>query len=363
MKKFLFPLLALLAMPVVLTACSDDDDKTPTVNITTGQIPSKNVFVTIDGTYVGTADGVTEITGTVDPAATEQHLQLKCPSMFVLANTGNNIPPLVKNVPTFDITVKTLNGKTTLTGEANGGTITVTGDVTVNYAGENDWRLFFEHKYPTSSPCKLTGKTFEIEFTSSDIYPQPQYRGNPLEVDVEEMTKTLFAKIPEAFVKNSGFTAARISFVDNDHYEVSFKDAESDEWVKDESEHRYMTMSNSLYLFDEPEFKEKQAEYFNLKSAGLNYSCSPMCFAQQKLAYDLFSKKEWCVTMVNYQYKDGWDVAYFFPVSTSECVFLENWTEISDSSNPLDGNFGFITRLEKAGSLEVGATAKLHPVE
>ena len=48
MKKFLFPLLALLAMPVVLTACSDDDDKTPTVNITTGQIPSKNVFVTID---------------------------------------------------------------------------------------------------------------------------------------------------------------------------------------------------------------------------------------------------------------------------------------------------------------------------
>lgn len=365
MKKYIFPLLALLAMPLVFTACSDDDDdKTPAVTITTGEIPSKNVFVTIDGKYIGTADGVTEITGTVDPSATEQHLQLKCPSMFLVEPTGNNTPPLEKTVPVFDITVRTQNGQTTLSGESSVGSITVAGDVTVNHAGENDWRLLFEHKNPTSLPCELTGKTFEIEFTSRDIYPQPSYIGSDIPTqDYVEMTNTLFAKIPEAFVKNSGFTAARISFVDNESYEVSFRDGKSGEWVKDESEHRYMTSSNRLYLFDEPEYKEKQAEYFNLKSAGLNYSCSPMCFAQQKLAYDVFSIKEWCVTLLTYRYQNGWDEAYFFPANTNDFFFLENWSQISDTSNPLDGEFSLITRLEKNGTLLIGATAKLRVVE
>jgi len=59
MKKYIFPLLALLAMPLVFTACSDDDDNAPHLPqpIETGEIPAKNVFIFVDGKYIAHGSG------------------------------------------------------------------------------------------------------------------------------------------------------------------------------------------------------------------------------------------------------------------------------------------------------------------
>ena len=368
MKKFLFPLLALLAMPVVLTACSDDDDKTPTVNITTGQIPSKNVFVTIDGTYVGTADGVTEITGNVNSSATEQHLQLKCPSMFIVYS-GTDVP-LEKSVPTFDVTVTTANGKTTLSGNYTGQLyeIDVTGEVTVNYAGENDWKLNFEQKKTffgsVDNPYK--GRTFEFDFSKDDIFALDPVGGNiwsdelDREFNGKDMINAFFDKFSEAIVTNSGVTAVRLVF-GGDTYELWFKDEESGEYVKEESEHRYLANGSAIYFLDEPEFKKKQAEFFNLKPMGLNYTNTAMNFAQQKLAYEPGSTKEWCVTGIlyatRYNGKEGMQLLGSFG------TFFSNWENTTDKETTADKEFGLLQKWEKEGEIVVNPIVLFEEVE
>lgn len=363
MKKHLSILIAALAVFPLLTACSDDDDKAPAITIATGEIPAKNVFVTIDGTYIGTpGDGVTELTGTLDPSATEQHLQLSCPSMFIIDINPGYITPFEKIVPVFDITVKNSDGKTTLSGEYKdkGYEISLSGDITRNHKGENDWRLFYvikENGKGTLSP--FSGKTFEIEFTSDDIYTQPTYTGPVLDINPVELTKSIFPRIPEAYTKNSGYSGARISFREDGRYDLWFKDSESGEYIKDESEHRYMCAA-TLFFIDEPAFIEKQSEMFNLSSAGLNYSCSDMCFAAQKIAYDVLSSKEWCIT--EYDHNGIYDTTYLFPTSPD---FFNYWTQISDSSSQLDGEFNFLKELEKSTDrhLRVYPTVKFHLIE
>ncbi len=352
MKKYFLPLLALLAMPVVLTACSDDDDKTPTVNITTGQIPSKNVFVTIDGTYVGTADGVTELTGSVDPTATEHHLQLKCPSMFIVT-PGTDGTPLAKSVPTFDVTVTTRNGQTTLSGNYSGQgyEITLTGGVTVNYASENDWKLNFEQTQTYFTNTFYKGKTFEFEFSKDYIFASNIHVGHSEQdyaTEVEKSVNDFFDKLTPAFLSNSGITAARLVF-NAETYELWFKDEESGEYVKDESEHRYLSDGQIIYFLDEPEFKKKQAEFFDLKPMGLDYTNTPMNFAQQTLVYQPGSAKEWSVTELRYYNRYEDKNAMF--LAGSEGTFLSNWGNITDTETDADKKFRLFQEWEKDGKL------------
>ena len=357
MKKYFLPLLALIAMPVVLTACSDDDDKTPTVSITTGQIPSKNVFVTIDGSYLGTADGVTEITGNVDPSATEQHLQLKCPSMFIVT-PGTDGTPLAKSVPTFDVTVTTRDGQTTLSGNYSGEgyEIDLTGDVTVNYAGENDWKLNFEQKQSLFKKDNFyTGKTFEFSFSKEDIFAHNPSGGNiwsdelNKEFNTTEMVNSFFDKFSQAIVTNSGITAVRLVFGE-DTYELWFKDEKSGEYVKDESEHRYLSEGGVVYLLDEPEFKKKQSEFFNLKPMGLNYTNTLRNFAQQMLAYQPGNNKEWCMTGVGYVTGLNDKLAMSL---LGEDNFFSNWENTTDKETTADKEFGLLQKWEKEGLIAV----------
>ena len=356
MNKFLLPLLTLMAMPVVLTACSDDDDKTPTVNITTGQIPSKNVFVTIDGKYIGSADGVTEITGNIDPASTEQHLQLKCPSMFIL--TGGTDVPWVKLVPTFNVTVTTLNGQTTLNGSYadSGYEIDVTGEVTVNYAGENDWKLYFEQKQSIFNENIFRGKTFEFDFTKDYIFALDPEKTNAWidergeEYYGKEIINGFFDKLSPAFVSNSGIAAARLIFSD-ETYELWFKDEKTGEYVKDESEHRYLATGTKVCLIDEPAFKKKQAEFFNLKPMGLNYTNTPMNFAQQTLAYEPGSAKEWCLTtLIGYTTTGRGKLVMV--LQGSENNFFSNWEKLTDTETAADVEFSQLQKLEKEETLK-----------
>lgn len=356
MKKFLLPLVALMAMSIVFTACNDDDDKTSTVNITTGQIPSKNVFVTIDGKYTGPANGVTEITGNVDPSANEQHLQLKCPSMFILI--GGTDAPWVKSVPTFNITVSTINGQTTLHGSYAdyGYEIDVTGEVTVNYAGENDWKLYFEQKQSIFKENIFRGKTFEFDFSEDYIFALDPEKTNAW-IDVwgeeyygKEIISGFFDKLSPAFVSNSGITATRLIFSDTT-YELWFKEEESGKYVKDESEHRYLATGTTVCFIDEPGFKKKQAGFFNLKPIGLNYTNTAMNFAQQTLAYEPGSAKEWCMTtLIGYTTTGRGKLVMV--LQDSENNFFSNWENVTDTETAADVEFSQLQKLEKEETLK-----------
>lgn len=350
MKKYLLPLIALMAMPIVFTACSDDDDKTQSVKITTGEIPSKNVFVTIDGSYVGRPDGATELTlaaGAADPSGTEQHLQLKCPSMFILT-PGTDDTPLTKSVPTFDVTATTANGKTTLSGNYSGSgyEIALTGEVSVNHAGENDWKLNFEQKQTYfTKDTPYNGKTLEFDFSNDyilalDIWGEKTWSDElNAELNGGELMKTFFNRLPETIATNSGYSAARIVFGEG-VYELWFKDAKTGEYVKDESEHRYLYNGDVFYFMDEPEFKKKQAEYFNLKPMGLNYTNTDMNFAQQKLAYEHGSSKEWCITTLRkytpYNDKVRMALEGYLGAHSS---FLDAWSNTTDKETSADKEF------------------------
>lgn len=360
MKKYLLPLIALMAMPLVFTSCSDDDDKAPAVTIKTGEIPSKNVFVTIDGKFIGPAAGATEITGNVNPSATEQHLQLKCPSMFII-NTGSLTTdgPLVKSVPVFDVTVTTLNGKTTLNGNFSGEgyEIDVTGEVTVNYAGENDWKLNFEQKKTFFTKDNYyNGKTIQIEFSKDWIFCR-----DPLGTTEQiEKIVSFFDNLSPAFVTNSGMTAARLVFK-GDTYELWFKDGKTGEYVKDESEHRYLADGLSIYFLDEPGFKKKQAEFFSLKPMGLNYTNTPMNFAEQTMAYELGSAKEWCVTALYYSTK--YDDRVAMSLGYAEHNFFTNWENKTDKETAADKEFALLQKWEKDGEINVNPVVLFEEVE
>ena len=367
MKKYLSILIGVLAAFPLLTACSDDDGKIPAITITTGEIPAKNVFVTIDGTYIGTpGDGVTELTGTLDPSATEQHLQLSCPSMYNVIPSYNDEYPFDKIIPVFDITISMNGGKYIISGKYSGKgyDIALTGDLSTNYNGETDWHLYFERI--GSGGFKLEpfcGNTFDIEFTSEDIYCKPEFENfyNPdLPYNPVEMTDAIFPKIPEAYAKNSGCSGARISFREDGHYDLWFRDKESGELIKDDSEHRYLTAIRRLYLIDEPQFIEKQSEMFDLSSVGLSYDCSKMCFAKQKIAYDVFSSKEWCITECKSDIV--FETTFILPAND---YFLQCWELSSDFSSPLDREFAILQGLEMQSNVRfvVNPTAILHLVE
>lgn len=169
MKKYLLMLATLLAAMTAFTSCSDDDNNAPAspVAITDGEIPAKNFFLFVDGKYVATSlDTKTTISGTssrgIENGGT---LQLKSTAIYALAMDANG--EFDKISPVIDLTVNKENGNYVLSGEttANGYTYTVTGEVTGNHAGENDYIIKVNRTKLSRTRQRTGRKNTEAETT------------------------------------------------------------------------------------------------------------------------------------------------------------------------------------------------------
>lgn len=284
MKKFNYLLtVMLMAASPIFVGCSDDNDAPQLPTIQQGEIPAKNLFVTIDGTFIYNREGTAQISGTVDPNATEQHLQLTYPPMFILyPKNAPNDESLFEEIPVFDVTVKQESGKSLVAGryEGNGYVINLSGELSVNYRGETDWNIEFTEEKScmyNKTDNEFVGLTVEVKLDNECVYPQSLNRGND---DFEIRFKKLFYRILDAYKINSGYEAVRLSFVDECNYELWFKKAGEDEFVKDNLKHKYFIgSSRRLYLLDEIPYVKEQSKFLDLNCVGINFACGEQFFA------------------------------------------------------------------------------------
>ncbi len=361
MKKlnYLFVALLTLLAPAVAGCSEDDNVKVP--EIETGEIQAKNLYVTIDGTFIFNREGSATLSGTTDPTASEQHLQLSCEPMFI---TYYSVDKMVKEVPTFDIVIKTENGKKTVSGRYDGGTsvIDLMGELSVNYNGETDWRLVFTQEKTAISASNngnyLSGKTFEFELTDDNVYCQP-ITYNPLSYN-DPTIKEIFRNILIAYKQNSGYTAVRISFTDDYNYEISFKD-ESGAYVKDGMKHKYICMINSIAFLDERAFNKEQSEFLDLRTVGIGYICGENLISNQTLVLEPNSTTEYCVTCFNSKgpYSDGTLYLIFEP---SDKYFLRNWRIVNGLGTAIEHSFYSYSLMENSKEMEVCPTIKANVV-
>jgi len=342
----LFALLT--AITPLLTACSDDD--APTMpEIKTGEIPAENLYVTIDGTFIYGREGKAELSGTIDPTVAEQHLQLVCEPMFITYRSRNGIQT---ESPVFDVVIKQENGATTIAGryEGNGHVINLTGEVSVNYKGESDWRLDFvqEETYigTMNKGNSMSGKTFEFDLTDECVYAQPLYYGiKPEDVNSRfNNMKRMFSKMLEAFRTTSGFDRIKIVFVDDYNYELWFRNAQG-EYVKDEFEHKYIFHYDYLCLIDEAAANKKLAGLTDLSSIGIGYRCGDGLFSDSKKKIDPNSSKEYCLTYIRTQgpFKDGTLYMFF---NDEDHPYFSLWNPLGSGYGPNDDDLKLVQMYE-----------------
>lgn len=380
MKKFLFPLLALLAMPVVLTACSDDDDNNTksVAPIESGAIPGKNVFVFIDDKYTAhPADMTASVEGSFNPATqTSASLTLRTSSIFyILMGDGG----LISVSPTIPINITKKDGEVTFSGSVSEGshTFDVTGEVKANYAGENDWIIRVKDNY-TPNRTPLVGKSLEIAFEAREMYPYGYDFSHP---ELISLAHAFFNRLPEAIVENSGYSAARIKFVDETTYELEFKDAESGEYVKDETTHRYMTSYAStnvaddpiapgtvISFIDEPSFKAALAANFNLKPIDILAENKENNFAQQTMACYMANPTPMCVTTMTvgraHDTADGLALLWMAKGRDfRENGFMSQWSAPESVTNQAERDFTALQDAEKEGIFAFSAWAKIKVTE
>ena len=163
MKKYFFPLLAMMAMPLVFTACSDDDDNAPRLPqmIETGEIPAKNIFIFVDGKYIAHGSGLkTQIEGTFNPETmTQNTVKFSCASLFC---TTLGVNEIITYTPSFDLNLRKENDDVLMAGEYSDThyKYNVTGEIKLNGEGENEWFVGVARAHlflPTHrSPARLT---------------------------------------------------------------------------------------------------------------------------------------------------------------------------------------------------------------
>lgn len=380
MKKYILPLLALLAMPVVLTACSDDDDNNTksVAPIESGAIPAKNVFVFIDDKYTAhPAEMTASVEGSFNPATqTSASLTLRTSAIFyVLGGEGG----LSSNSPAIPINITKKDGEVTFSGSVSEGghTLDVTGEVKANYAGENDWIIRVKDSY-TPERTPLVGKSLEIAFEAGEMYPYGYDFSYP---ELISLAHAFFNRLPEAIVENSGYSAARVKFMDETTYELEFKDAESGEYVKDEATHRYMAMYASsnvsddpialgtvISFIDDPSFKAAQAANFNLKPIDILVENKENNFAQQTMPCYMANPQPMCVTtmIVGRAHDTADGLALYWMAKErnfSENGFMSQWTALESVTNQAERDFTALQEAEKEGKFAFSAWVKIKVTE
>lgn len=380
MKKYILPLLALLAMPVVLTACSDDDDNNTksVAPIESGAIPAKNVFVFIDDKYTAhPAEMTASVEGSFNPATqTSASLTLRTSAIFYVRGGEGG---LSSNSPAIPINITKKDGEVTFSGSVieGGHTFDVTGEVKANYAGENDWIIRVKDSY-TPERTPLVGKSLEIAFEAGEMYPYGYDFSYP---ELISLAHAFFNRLPETIVENSGYSAVRVTFVDETTYELEFKDAESGEYVKDETTHRYMAryassnvsgdpiaLGTVISFIDEPSFKAAQAANFNLKPIDILAENKENNFAQQTMPCYMANPQLMCVTtMIVGRAHDTTDgLALYWMAKErnfSENGFMSQWTALESVTNQAERDFVALQDAEKEGKFAFSAWVKIKVTE
>lgn len=362
MKKYIFPLLALLAMPLVFTACSDDDDNAPRLPqpIETGEIPAKNVFIFVDGKYIAHGSGEkTQIEGKFNPATlTQNTVKFSCSSLF-LTDLGSN--GLFTSVPVFDLNLRKDNNEILMAGEYSDShyKYNVTGEIKLNGRGENEWFIRVNRQLiPANTP--ITGKTYEIEFNSDDIYPNITLVNGT--EDLGGMCTDFFRGMVDVLKENSGYSGAKIHFTDQWTYDLWFKNSETGEYEKDESSHRYFCGLNDVAFVDEPAFKEAQSKFFNLEKMDIAAEALKSNFAQQEVSVDMSdpSKKE-LVTVFSHRIND--DNEFVLSYNQYILSFLSNWPTPDPLTTLAEKNFALIQSESKTAMLVYSPIAVFHPAD
>lgn len=362
MKKILFPLLAMMAIPLVFTACSDDDDNAPRLPqmIETGEIPAKNIFIFVDGKYIAHGSGLTtQIEGTFNPETmTQNTLKFSCSSLFC---TTLGVNEITTYTPSFDLNLRKENDDVLMAGEYSDThyKYNVTGEIKLNGQGENEWFIRVARELiPADAP--ITGKTYEIEFNSDDIYPK---------INVANGTEDLGTKCTDFFKgmvgvlkENSGYSAAKIHFTDQWTYDLWFRNSETGEYEKDESSHKYFYRGNTIAFVDEPSFKEAQSEFFNLKKMDIAAEALKSNFAQQEVSVDMGdpSKKE-LVTVFTHRIND--DNEFVLSYNQYILSFLSNWPTPDPLTTLAEKNFALIQSESKTAMLVYSPIAVFHPAD
>lgn len=350
MKKYLHLMIATLVALPVFTSCSDDDDtrRAQPVAITTGDIAAKNIFLFVDGKYSPhDLDVKSTVTGSFNPASdTQGTLQLQTSAIFCLTQDDNGF--LAQSVPTIDLTVKKGDNNLTLAGDFtdHGYSYTVTGEIVGNHAGENDWILKIERTAAPSNPIVL-GKTFEVDLTADNL--TPVYTSGSDEV--KQLCSSFLAELPGVFAENSGATAVRVSFIDGEHYELWFKNAESGEFEKSESTHMYFSQGSFINFIDEVSFKESQAANFNLEPIDIMAENNPDNFAQQLMICNVAQQQPMCVTTMVILPTAGDGLTLAWRPMDPKSGFMNQWTTPDPLESQSEKEFASLQQAEKDGAL------------
>lgn len=374
MKKYLSILIAMLAALPLLTACSDDDDK-PTATlapIETGDIPAQNIRLFLDGKYFPiNLDATTHIEGNFNPATQYSGtLTLNTSAIFYITQDYNGY--LNSYSPDFKIDMKKVDDELTFSGEAwtNIGKFTMTGEI---YATESDGNIWIIRVERTVNPSDsyFIGKTFEIQFEKGNLFPNVPVGGDE---NLGNLCKDFFENLSDVYIGNSGYSAARIKFLDDATYELWFKDVETGEYVKDESTHRYLSQGEPrkeftvINFIDEPSFKQKQAEYFNLKPIDILAENKPTNFAQQTMICDMTESSPMCVTTVHVITNgtgDGKLYLSWLPYNNDVATggFMLQWTEPDPITNQAEYDFASLQQAQKDNKFVFSARANFVEVE
>lgn len=361
MKKYLLMMIAAVATMPVFTACSDDDVKrAQPVAITSGDIPAKNIFLFVDGKYSPhNLEIKSSVNGSFNPATDSQGtLQLQTSAIFCLNENAEGF--LAHSVPTIDLTVKKGDNNLTLAGDFTdkGYSYTVSGEIVGNHANENDWILKIERTAAPSNSA-IVGKTFELDLTADNL--TPVYTAGS--ADQKQLCSTFIAALPGIFAENSEATAVRISFIDGEHYSLSFKNAESDEFEPNESTHLYFSQGNFINFIDEPSFKESMAENFNLESLDIMAENSGDNFAQQTMICNVADQQPMCVTTMQILTNDATGLTLAWRPIEAKAGFLSQWSTPDPLETQSEKDFAALQKAETEGQLAFTVNVAFKPVQ